>query len=164
MSDVRLSPSPFFFFLDQKPEAASPYTQEDKKRPYPDETEASGAQPSTAAITPNHVRSRRSTVESHCSLRSVLLQVRDLGLGYDSDESILFKYCSGTCPRVLSNHDLTLSNLLLSGLLTHPAPGQQWHDSPCCRATHHEDMAFLDNSHRWHKVEKLSAAGCSCVG
>lgn len=116
--------------------------------------EASGAVP---------VRSRRSTLESQCGLRSVLLQVRDLGLGYDSDETVLFKYCSGTCPHARSNHDLTLTNLLLSGVLPQPAPGEPWHNTPCCRPTHHEDMAFLDNSHRWHKVEKLSAAGCSCV-
>ncbi|XP_053275686.1 persephin [Pleuronectes platessa] len=106
----------------------------------------------------------RRSLHGPCGLRSILLQVRDLGLGYDSDETVLFKYCSGTCPRVRSNHDLTLTSLLLSGVLPHPAPGEQWHNTPCCRPTHHEDMAFLDNSHRWHKVEKLSAAGCSCVG
>lgn len=89
------------------------------------------------------------------------LQVRDLGLGYDSDEMVLFKYCSGACPRVPSNHELTLTNLRLSGALP---PTETWHYTPCCRPTRHEDMAFLDNAHRWHKVEKLSAAACSCVG
>ncbi|XP_034393135.1 LOW QUALITY PROTEIN: artemin [Cyclopterus lumpus] len=113
---------------------------------------------------PIPARSRRSAPDAPCGLRSVLLQVRHLGLGYDSDESVLFKYCGGSCPRVRSNHDLTLTNLLLSGVLPQPAPGELWHNAPCCRPTHHEDMAFLDNSHRWHKVEKLSAAGCGCVG
>ncbi|KAM7010115.1 persephin [Tautogolabrus adspersus] len=124
------------------------------------QTEASGVGPSPVLM----VRSRRSTLDSQCSLRSILLQVRDLGLGYDSDETVLFKYCSGMCPHARSNHDLTLTNLLMSGLLPQPAPGELWHNTPCCRPTHHEDMAFLDNSHRWHKVEKLSAADCSCVG
>ncbi|XP_053472452.1 persephin [Ictalurus furcatus] len=87
--------------------------------------------------------------------------VRDLGLGYDSDEMVLFKYCSGACPRVPSNHELTLTNLRLSGALP---PTETWHYTPCCRPTRHEDMAFLDNAHRWHKVEKLSAAACYCVG
>nr|XP_046234627.1 persephin [Scatophagus argus] len=138
----------------------------DKRSGEPDDgsAEASGVGPSPDPIIPIPVRSRRSTLDSHCGLRSILLQVRDLGLGYDSDETVLFKYCSGTCPRVRSNHDLTLTNLLLSGVLPRPAPGELWHNAPCCRPTHHEDMAFLDNSHRWHKVEKLSAAGCSCVG
>ncbi|KAM4594278.1 persephin [Fundulus diaphanus] len=127
------------------------------------QTEASGAETSPVYVAPNPVRTRRSTPNSQCGLRSILLQVRDLGLGYDSDETVLFKYCGGTCPRARSNHDLTLSNLLLSGLLPHPTPGEPWHNAPCCRPTHHEDMAFLDNSHRWHKVEKLCAAGCSCA-
>ncbi|XP_029356789.1 persephin [Echeneis naucrates] len=143
--------------IDQKPQTSP---NEDRSS----QTEASGVEPAPHPIVPIPARSRRSTSDTQCGLRSILLQVQDLGLGYDSDESILFKYCSGTCPRVLSNHDLTLTNLLHSGVLPHPAPGELWHNAPCCRPTHHEDMAFLDNSHRWHRVEKLSAAGCSCVG
>ncbi|XP_054599519.1 artemin [Nothobranchius furzeri] len=125
-----------------------------------EQTETSGVRSSSLPI----IRTRRSSPDSQCGLRSTLLQVRDLGLGYDSDETVLFKYCSGTCPHARSNHDLTLRNLRLSGVLPRPAPGETWHSTPCCRPTHHEDMAFLDNSHRWHKVEKLSAAACSCVG
>lgn len=106
-------------------------------------------------------RPRRSA-EMPCGLHSILLQVRDLGLGYDSDEMVLFKYCSGACPRLPSNHDLTLANLQQSGALPHASlPG---HHTPCCRPTRHEDMAFLDNAHRWHKVEKLSASACTCMG
>ncbi|KAI7791451.1 putative persephin-like [Triplophysa rosa] len=105
-------------------------------------------------------RSPRSA-ESPCTLHSILLQVRDLRLGYDSDETVLFKYCSGTCPRLATNHDLTVTNLLQSGILQYTS---QWHHQPCCRPTHHEDMVFLDNNHRWHKVEKLSAAECACMG
>lgn len=119
--------------------------------------------PSPKPIFAIPVRFRRSNADSQCSLRFIMLQVRDLGLGYDSDETILFKYCGGSCPRIRSNYDLTLSNLLLTGVLPQPA-SELWHNAPCCRPTHHEDVAFLDNSHRWHKVEKLSAAGCSCVG
>ncbi|KAM3622545.1 uncharacterized protein V6R79_000124 [Siganus canaliculatus] len=147
-------------------EAASPHaSQDDGKRngdPAVEDgpAEASGVSP----VIPIPVRSRRSPLDPQCGLRSILLQVRDLGLGYDSDETVLFKYCSGTCPHARSNHDLTLTNLLLSGVLPQPTAGELWHNAPCCRPTHHEDMAFLDNSHRWHKVEKLSAAGCSCVG
>lgn len=155
---------------DQKREAVSPHTatNEDRKNRYSAEEDSEaeapedGPSPSPKIAIP--VRSPRSTLESQCGLRSVLLQVRDLGLGYDSDETVLFRYCSGTCPRVRSNHDLTLTNLLLSGMLPHSTPEELWHNTPCCRPTHHEDMAFLDNSHRWHKLEKLLAAGCSCVG
>ncbi len=75
------------------------------------------------------------SAESPCALHSILLQVRDLSLGYDSDETVLFKYCSGTCPRLASNHDLTLTNLLQSGVLQYTG---HWHHQPCCRPTHHE--------------------------
>ncbi|KAM4585568.1 persephin [Odontesthes bonariensis] len=156
--------------ISQKQETASTHTSpdEDKRSKYSavedSQKEASGVRPYPVPIVQIPVRTRRSTLGSHCGLRSILLQVRDLGLGYDSDETILFKYCSGTCPLARSNHDLTLTNLVLSGVLPNPAPGELWHNSPCCRPTHHEDIAFLDNSHRWHKVEKLSAAGCSCIG
>ncbi|KAM4611259.1 persephin [Polymixia lowei] len=159
--------------LDQRGEATSPASSpdEDKRSGQAadaddNQREGSGAGPpqGSGVPVPAPVRSRRASPDPQCGLRSILLQVRDLGLGYDSDETVLFKYCSGACPHVRSNHDLTLTNLLLSGALPHPAPGELWHDAPCCRPTHHEDLAFLDNSHRWHKVEKLSAAGCSCVG
>ncbi|XP_061602332.1 persephin [Cololabis saira] len=158
--------------IGQKQETASTQTQtspgEEERSMYSSvedgQTEASGVGPSSDPIMQIPARARRSALDSHCELRSILLQVRDLGLGYDSDETILFKYCSGTCPHARSNHDLTLHNLLLSGVLPHASSGELWHNVPCCRPTHHEDMAFLDNSHRWHKVEKLSAAGCSCVG
>ncbi|XP_061086565.1 artemin [Conger conger] len=109
-------------------------------------------------------RRARRGAEPPCGLRTVLLQVRELGLGYESREAVLFKYCSGACPWVRSNHDLTLTSLLQRGALPPPLPGGRALGTPCCRPTHHEDLAFLDDQHRWHKVEKLSAAGCSCLG
>lgn len=146
-------------FPGQKQKPVSPSDEDRRSRFLTMEEiqrEASGDEPVP-------VRMRRSAPDSQCGLRSVLLQVRDLGLGYDSDETVLFKYCGGSCPHARSNYDLTLSNLLLSGRLPQPAPGEPWHSVPCCRPTRYEDMAFLDNSHRWHKVEKLSAAACGCA-
>ncbi|KAM6972413.1 artemin [Aplochiton taeniatus] len=160
--------------LEQKEVVASSQSGSPEKEAGEGDTqrEGSGARDPVgrAPPLPVPVRSRRSasasasSSASACSLRSLLLQVRDLGLGYDSDETVLFKYCGGSCPRVRSNHDLTLSNLLLRGALPHSVSGEAWRNTPRCRPSHHEDLAFLDNSHRWHKVEKLSAAGCSCVG
>lgn len=101
--------------------------------------------------------------DRECRLKTLLLRVGDLGLGYDSEETVLFKYCGGGCPRSRTNHDLTLSRLLQKNdppfILEEKIFG-----GPCCRPTHYEDVAFLDDSHRWHTVEKLSAAACSCVG
>ncbi|XP_044129692.1 persephin [Bufo gargarizans] len=106
---------------------------------------------------------RLRTEERECRLKTLLLRVGDLGLGYDSEETVLFKYCGGGCSRSRTNHDLTLSRLLqksdLPSLLEEKIFG-----GPCCRPTHYEDVAFLDDSHRWHTVEKLSAAACGCVG
>ncbi|XP_029905868.1 persephin [Myripristis murdjan] len=150
--------------LDQRGETASPSSPDEEAAEDHKEGSGAGSVSGPGVPVPVLIRSRRSSPDSHCGLRSVLLQVRDLGLGYDSDETVLFKYCSGTCPRVRSNHDLTLTNLLVNGVLPHPPLGELWHNAPCCRPTHHEDLAFLDNSYRWHKVEKLLAAGCSCVG
>ncbi|XP_038596422.1 persephin [Tachyglossus aculeatus] len=93
-----------------------------------------------------------------CRLRSLPLQVKELGLGYASDETIVFRYCAGRCPRARTQHALTLARLL---------QGQaQWHGlgEPCCRPTRYEDVAFLDNQHQWHHLPELSAGGCSCVG
>lgn len=138
----------FFAFSDKD------FRGEERRGGDGEEKEGSGRQLERAIRLPR-------SVESPCALHSILLQVRDLGLGYDSDETVLFKYCSGTCPRLASNHDLTLTNLLQSGVLQYTG---HWHHQPCCRPTHHEDIAFLDNHHHWHKVEKLSAAACICMG
>ncbi|XP_061477636.1 persephin [Rhineura floridana] len=102
-------------------------------------------------------RTWERTEERECRLQSLLVRIKDLGLGYNSEETILFKYCSGSCPKARSNHDLTLSILLQRSEI--PALGD-----PCCRPTHFEDVAFLDDGHQWHEVEKLSASACSCVG
>ncbi|CAI9603348.1 unnamed protein product [Staurois parvus] len=107
--------------------------------------------------------SRLRLEDRECRQKTLLLQVGDLGLGYDSEETVLFKYCSGGCPRSRTNHDLILSRLLqksdLPSLLE-----EKIFSGPCCRPTHYEDVAFLDDNHRWHTVEKLSAAACGCVG
>lgn len=126
--------------------------------------EAFGDEPLDRSSVLVPVRFRRFNMDSHCALRSIQLQVQDLGLGFDSDETVLFKYCSGTCLDTRSNYDLTLTNLLQSGLLHQPASEDVWYSGRCCRPTRLEDAAFLDNFQHWHKLEKLSAVGCGCVG
>ncbi|KAM4676230.1 persephin [Discoglossus pictus] len=101
--------------------------------------------------------------EWECRLKTLLLSVGDLGLGYDSEETVLFKYCSGSCPRSRTNHDLTLSRLMLKSDLPSLVEEKIFR-GPCCRPTHYEDVVFLDDNHQWHTVEQLSAAACGCVG
>ncbi|XP_072104606.1 neurturin-like isoform X1 [Mobula birostris] len=101
--------------------------------------------------------------ERSCRLRALQLRVQDLGLGYRSDEIILFKYCSGSCPLARTNHDLTLSLLLRKADFLNLSREKIVSD-PCCRPTQFKDVSFLDNQNRWHRVEKLSASECSCIG
>ncbi|XP_074059858.1 persephin [Macrotis lagotis] len=90
---------------------------------------------------------------TECQLQSLLLPVTELGLGYNSDETIAFRYCAGSCQSPHTHHGLTLARLSGEGRVL----GQL-----CCHPTRYEDVAFLDNSHHWHHVPQLSAAACGC--
>uniref|UniRef100_A0A8B9N0K5 Persephin n=1 Tax=Accipiter nisus TaxID=211598 RepID=A0A8B9N0K5_9AVES len=91
-----------------------------------------------------------------CGLRSVAVRVRELGLGYPSEETVLFRYCGGGCPAPPTNHGLALARLRPGG-----GPGGA---GPCCRPSRYEDVAFLDEGQHWHQLHQLSAAACHCVG
>ncbi|XP_074165669.1 persephin [Sminthopsis crassicaudata] len=90
---------------------------------------------------------------TECQLQSLLLPVTELGLGYNSDETIAFRYCAGSCHSPYTHHGLTLARLSAEGRVM----GQ-----PCCHPTRYEDVAFLDNNHHWHHLPQLSAAACGC--
>ncbi|KAM9102338.1 persephin [Sarcophilus harrisii] len=94
-----------------------------------------------------------SSSTTECQLQSLLLPVTELGLGYDSDETIAFRYCAGSCHSPYTHHGLTLARLSAEGRVM----GQ-----PCCHPTQYEDVAFLDNHHHWHHLPQLSAAACGC--
>ncbi|XP_072724296.1 artemin [Ciconia boyciana] len=99
----------------------------------------------------------------NCHIRNLMVKVRDLGLGFNSDEIVLFKYCSGSCHRARSNYDLTLGSLLRQQLIA-PGPQERVLSHPCCRPTRYEAVSFMDVQNTWQTVEKLSAAECSCIG
>ncbi|KAK5930299.1 hypothetical protein CgunFtcFv8_026547 [Champsocephalus gunnari] len=64
-------------------------------------------------------RNRKKTKISHdCHLERKEMRVRDLGLGYDSDEIILFKYCVGTCHSSRKNYDLVVKALMENGSIS----------------------------------------------
>lgn len=108
-------------------------------------------------------KSLRGTRGRNCHIRNLMVKVRDLGLGFNSDEIVLFKYCSGSCHRARSNYDLTLGSLLRQQLIT-PGPQERVLSHPCCRPTRYEAVSFMDVENTWQTVEKLSAAECSCIG
>ncbi|XP_074893686.1 artemin [Buteo buteo] len=105
----------------------------------------------------------RGTRGRNCHIRNLMVKVRDLGLGFNSDEIVLFKYCSGSCHRARSNYDLTLGSLLRQQLIA-PGPQERVLSHPCCRPTRYEAVSFMDVQNTWQTVEKLSAAECSCIG
>uniref|UniRef100_A0A4X1VSN4 Persephin n=2 Tax=Sus scrofa TaxID=9823 RepID=A0A4X1VSN4_PIG len=89
-----------------------------------------------------------------CQLWSLPLPVAELGLGYTSEEMVIFHYCAGSCPRgARTQHGLTLARLRGQG---------RAHGGPCCRPTRYADVAFLDDRHRWQRLPQLSAAACAC--
>ncbi|XP_004395521.1 PREDICTED: persephin [Odobenus rosmarus divergens] len=96
----------------------------------------------------------RRALASPCQLWSLPLPVAELGLGYASEETVIFRYCAGSCPRgARTQHGLTLARLRGQG---------RAHGGPCCRPTRYADVAFLDDRHRWQRLPQLSAAACSC--
>ncbi|XP_049731162.1 persephin [Elephas maximus indicus] len=98
-------------------------------------------------------RLRRATA-SPCRLWSLTLPVAELGLGYASEERVVFRYCAGSCPHgARTQHGLTLAWLRGQG---------RAHSGPCCRPTRYADVDFLDDSHRWQRLVQLSAAACGC--
>ncbi|XP_053440023.1 persephin [Nycticebus coucang] len=91
-----------------------------------------------------------------CQLWSLTLPVAELGLGYASEEKVIFRYCAGRCPLgARTQHGLVLGRLRGQG---------RAHGGPCCLPTHYADVTFLDDRHHWQRLPQLSAAACGCGG
>ncbi|XP_006869079.1 PREDICTED: persephin [Chrysochloris asiatica] len=96
----------------------------------------------------------RRAAASPCQLRSLTLPVAELGLGYVSEERVVFRYCAGSCPHgAHTQHGLTLARLRSQGHV---------HGGPCCRPTRYTDVVFLDDRNHWQRLVQLSAAACGC--
>eukprot|EP00076_Gallus_gallus_P043337 XP_025008875.1 artemin isoform X2 [Gallus gallus] len=119
--------------------------------------------PGTGKAKKGQRKASRGARGRNCHIRNLMVKVRDLGLGFNSDEIVLFKYCSGSCHRARSNYDLTLGSLLRQQLIV-PGPQERVLSHPCCRPTRYEAVSFMDVQNTWQTVEKLSAAECSCIG
>ncbi|XP_060797630.1 neurturin [Neoarius graeffei] len=97
-----------------------------------------------------------------CSLTDEEVTISQLGLGYVSDEVILFRYCSGKCVASRQNYDLALAKLKGQHLLTRENMDKARH-KPCCRPTAYEEFTFLDNHNHYHTIHNASALKCACV-
>ncbi|XP_036409612.1 neurturin-like [Megalops cyprinoides] len=97
-----------------------------------------------------------------CSLREVEVSVTELGLGYESDETILFRYCSGKCVQSRRSYDITLKHMKEAGLLREKRDRAR--HVPCCRPTlYEEDLSFLDNNDKYYTIHEVSAQECGCI-
>ncbi|XP_042335922.1 neurturin [Sceloporus undulatus] len=95
-----------------------------------------------------------------CSLKELEVTVSELGLGYKSDETVLFRYCSGTCDAAVRNYDLSLKNIRSMRKIKK----EKVRARPCCRPlAYDDDVSFLDMSNRYHTVNEVSAKECGCV-
>lgn len=104
-------------------------------------------------------RTKRARRSKSCSIRELELTVSELGLGYDSDETVVLRYCSGKCTAQRHNYDITMEHMM--GFIK---KGLKVSKGPCCRPTAFEkDFSFLDNNSRYHTVQNVSAKNCGCV-
>ncbi|XP_056149739.1 neurturin [Lampris incognitus] len=108
-------------------------------------------------------RTKRARRPKSCSLRELELTVSELGLGYESDEILLFRYCSGKCDSHRHNYDITMRHMKQTAFGKRNR-NDKVSNGPCCRPTkYEEDISFLDNQSRYHTIQNVSAQECRCV-
>ncbi|XP_036081760.1 glial cell line-derived neurotrophic factor isoform X4 [Rousettus aegyptiacus] len=94
-----------------------------------------------------------------CVLTAVHLNVTDLGLGYETKEELIFRYCSGSCDAAETMYDKILKNLSKNRRLVSDKVGQA-----CCRPiAFDDDLSFLDDNLVYHILRKHSAKRCGCI-
>nr|XP_029477152.1 artemin-like [Oncorhynchus nerka] len=98
-----------------------------------------------------------------CRVEKREMRVRDLGLGFDSDEIVLFKFCVGSCQSSRTNYDLALRALMEDGSLPRRT-SRRVSAHPCCRPDSYEPVSFMDAHTAWQTIQSLSAASCMCMG
>ncbi|KAM9791732.1 artemin [Syngnathus typhle] len=108
-----------------------------------------------------HKKPKQSSRDCHVEKRE--MKVRDLGLGFDSDEIVLFKFCVGTCQSSRTNYDLALKTLLQNNSLPRRT-ARKVSNHPCCRPERYEPVSFMDAQTTWRTIQSLSAASCICMG
>lgn len=116
-------------------------------------------------------RTKRAKSTETCSLHQVVLTVGELGLGYESDETVRFRYCRGKCTRRPGFYDMVLKNVILN-----KAPEKDittkgstaWRESApysrCCRPIKYDNMSFFEpKKAMFFTIQDMSARKCGCV-
>lgn len=105
-------------------------------------------------------RTKRARSPKSCVLKKLEVTVSELGLGYESDETVMLHYCSGKCTEHRHNYDITMDYMMR----TRFKRGRKVSKGPCCRPIAFEkDFSFLDNRSRYHTIQNVSAKICGCV-
>ncbi|XP_033838621.1 neurturin [Periophthalmus magnuspinnatus] len=108
-------------------------------------------------------RTKRARRPKPCSVRELKLTVSELGLGYESNETMLLRYCSGKCTGHRSNYDITMEHMMRTGFKK-KGRKDKVSNGPCCRPTaFEEDFSFLDDNYKYRTIQNLSAKNCGCV-
>ncbi|MEE6487224.1 hypothetical protein FKM82_014838 [Ascaphus truei] len=109
----------------------------------------------------NGARMKRARARNQpCTLKGLEVSVSELGLGYKSDETVLFRYCSGTCDTALRNYDLSLKSIRGKKKIKK----EKVRARPCCRPlAYDDDISFLDAKNQYHTIKEVSAKDCGCV-
>lgn len=96
-----------------------------------------------------------------CVLAELHLNVTDLGLGYNTKEELIFRYCIGSCAPAATLYDQILNNLTHNKKLV----SDKIRPQPCCRPlAYDDDLSFLDDDlTTYHVLRKHSAKKCGCV-
>ncbi|XP_053559008.1 neurturin [Bombina bombina] len=109
----------------------------------------------------NGPRMKRARIRQQpCTLKELEVSVSELGLGYISDETVLFRYCSGICDSAVRNYDLSLKSIRGKKKIKK----EKVRARPCCRPlSYDDDISFLDSKNHYHTIKEVSAKDCGCV-
>ncbi|XP_068776272.1 neurturin isoform X2 [Struthio camelus] len=137
------------------------YTEGELRRLLGALAERAGSAELAAAAGGSGGRAKRARARHKpCGLRELQVSVSELGLGYESDETVLFRYCSGTCAAAVRSYDLSLRSMRSSRRIRQ----EKVRARPCCRPlAYDDDVSFLDAYNRYYTVNELSAKECGCV-
>ncbi|XP_043990924.1 neurturin isoform X1 [Gambusia affinis] len=107
-------------------------------------------------------RTKRAHKSRPCSLRKLELTVTELGLGFESDETIQLQYCSGQCDKKKLNYDLVMKHMVEKGILGRGRKNKVSKE-PCCRPTKFEKSLGYYGNKTHNIISNVSAKSCGCV-
>lgn len=101
----------------------------------------------------------RREVVPECKLAEIFVSLNDLGMPYDTQEKVVFRYCTGSCKTATHQYDFNLKNLVRNKKLK-----KKDVRLPCCRPSAMEPISFYeDGGGDFRVLENFSAKLCECL-